>query len=42
LLKEAKAQEDHEFEDSLGYTFCQAVVAHAFNSSTWEAEAGDF
>jgi hypothetical protein len=23
-------------------TTCQAVVAHAFNPSTWEAEAGGF
>jgi hypothetical protein len=23
-------------------TFCRAVVAHAFNPSTWEAEAGKF
>jgi hypothetical protein len=22
--------------------FCRAVVAHAFNPSTWEAEAGGF
>jgi hypothetical protein len=24
------------------YSFCRAVVAHAFNPSTWEAEAGRF
>jgi hypothetical protein len=30
-----------KFEDIKIFT-CGAVVAHAFNSSTWEAEAGGF
>jgi hypothetical protein len=28
--------------DTFNVTESQAVVAHAFNSSTWEAEAGGF